>query len=362
MTAIKGLINDFPSRDPHGTANLLQKALDTGSGSGGPLVRVDIDPILREAYLRKFPAVEAIRSFPSNGKVHTFNKRTAPGTAVLVSELGDLGTAGADSSGAYSQTQNSNIAVLAIRKGISLKLQYAIAQSGMAGAFDLTGMGQDNLEIMGGLTAIAKLNQAQFFQGNFTDGSKTKDDEEGATNTSGFDGLRTLLKGASSSITKGATQSMLDAINDAIIAIGNAGGSLDDLMIFLSLKARKAVNIELLNFLRILETPAGGFPTNPSSNGIVTLADVVSKFMNVPADGQTNGIGYYTKSAVDYEDIYVVDPQGMGMAYLGSPSPVVLELPIGYDSTLSNVYIIFLMNGLVVDVPAFNQKIRIPKQ
>lgn len=336
-------------------ADIVSKSLDTGSGSGGPLIRTDIDPLLRVAYLRKFPLGEQISKFPANGKVHTYDKQTAPGTAAFVSELGSLSATASDST--YVQTAMSNVGILVAQRQVSLKLQWAVAQSGMA--FNLSGSA--NLEVISALTAIAKANQSAICQGNFTDGGKTLDDEEGLTNTAAFDGLRTILKGASSSSTKAAGDSYMRALNAAVINVINAGGDPDNLQILCSYGAKMVIEEELLNFLRVQNGTAGAFQTNLAANGILTVADTLSRLLPIPADGQGNGQGYYTYSGNAVEDLTITDPSGMGLAYLGSPTPSILELPMGYNNALSNVYIPFLMNGLCVFVAPFHRKIRIPQ-
>lgn len=339
---------------------LLSKQLETGGGitSGGPLIRVDIDPLLREAYLRKFPLFDMIRKFPANGLVHTYNQRTSAGTAGIVSEMGDL--TNVDSESTYVRQANSHIAVLASRRQISLKLQYAVAQSGMGSAFDLSGGG--NLEVTGALGEIARLDQSLICQGNQTVPGKTVNDEEGEYNGISFDGFRNILKGAGTSITKAAADPYLRTINRAVADIINDGGDVDNLVILCSLYARIDIEDELINFLRVMNTtPGGGFPTNLASNGILTVADTVSKLMPIPAAAQNEGLGYYTFSAAATEDLVVTDPSGIGLAYLGSPTPSILELPVGFNNALSNVYIPFVMHGLTVFVTKFNRKIRIPR-
>lgn len=337
----------------------LSKALETGSGStsGGPLIRVDIEPLLREAYLRKFPLFDMIRKFPANGLVHSYNQRTDPGTAGLVAELGDLSAT--DSESTYVRKANSNIAVMAARRQISLKLQYAVAQSGMS--FDVSGSG--NLEVIGALQSIASLDQALICQGNYTTSTGTVSNEDGAYNNLGFDGLRTILKDSSTAIDKASTDSYLRRINQAVADVVNSGGSVDNLVILCSLYAKMDIeDSELLSFLRVMNTtPSGGFPTNLASNGLTTVADTLTRLMPIPANSQSTGIGYYTYSAASVEDMYVVDPAGIGLAYLGSPTPAILELPVGFNNALSNVYVPFVMHGLTVFVTKFNRKIRIPR-
>ena len=357
QSALEGALSEGAFGDAGG---LVSKALDSGAGSAGPLIRTDIEPLLREAYLRKFPALEVIPTIPSNGLTHSYNVRTADGSAVTVSEMGDLVAAGADSQSTFSRKANANIAILASRRGISLKAQFAVAQSGMP--YDLSG--PDNLEVIGAMQAIARLDQKLMLQGNFSTAAKTLNDEEGVTDGNGYDGLRTLLKGAGTSITKGA-DTYLDAIDRAVGQIINAGGDVDNLLIQLSVGSRRAVNQEFQQVLRVTnQAPAGGFANNLSANGVVTVADIVSKFQNIPASAQAQGLGYYTLDggATFLEDINVIDPNGLRMAYLGSPTPVVLELPVGFNNQLSNVYIIFLMHGLVLYIDSFHRKVRVPRQ
>lgn len=335
---------------------LLRKTLDSGAGSGGPLIRTDIDPMLREAYLRKFPMGDKIRRFPANGLVHSYMQRTAVGTAATISELGSLSATASDST--YQRAASSHIAVIAAQRQISLKLQYAVAQAGYSN-FNLSGAG--NLEVMGAMTAIARLNQSLICQGNFSIAAKTLDDEEGLTDANSYDGLRLLLKGAGTSITKDPAESFLRTLNRAVAQVINSGGDTDDLTILCSLGSKIEIEDELMNFLRVLGATPGGFPTNLASNGIITVADTVSKLMAVPAASQGEGMGYYTFGGNVVEDIDVIDNTGIGLAYLGSPTPSVLELPIGYNNALSNVYIPFLMNGLVMFITSFHRKIRVPK-
>lgn len=336
--------------------DVLAKSLDTTGGSGGPLIRTDVDPMLREAYLRKFPLGDAVRRIPANGLVHTYDQRTAPGTAAFLTELGSLSATASDST--YIRSANSNIGVIGAQRQVSLKLQYAVAQSGMS--FDLTGAG--NLEVIGALTAIALVNQAAIAQGNFTDGGKTLDDEEGLTNTAAYDGLRTILKSAGTSVTKSVGESYMDAINRAVIGVLNAGGDVNSLTVLMSLGARFAIDQELINFYRIMNsTPAGGIATNLGSNGIMTVADTLTRFMPIPAATQGSGMGYYTLAGTVTEDLDVIDASNIALAYLGSPTPSVLELPVGYNNALSNVYIPFLMNGLCVFTTSFHRKVRIPR-
>jgi hypothetical protein len=337
-----------------GVGDLVSKALDTGS-SGGPLIRQDLEPIIYEAFLRSFPGLDRVRKIPANGLLHRYNQRTAPGTASLVADVGDL--SGIYSNSTFSQQANSNIAIMAAPRSISLKLQYAVAQSGMS--YDL--IGNDNLEVIGASYAIASLAQALYAQGNYSTAGRTVNDEEGAYSTLGTDGLRTLLKGGSTSLTKAATDTYMGIINRAVGQIGNVGGSLEDLLLMMSYNTKLQVSSELMNFLRVMAGDANGaFPTNLGANGLVTLADWSAKILTIPASSQATGLGYYTYGGSTVEDITVMDPNGQAMAYLGSPTPTVLEMPVAFNNTLAKTYIMFYMAGLVLYIPSFNRKIRVP--
>jgi|GEM_PF-3254057 len=334
-------------------SEILRRALDVSSG--GPLIRTDLDPILYEAYLRDFPVLDEIRKIPANGVLHTFNQRTSPGSASTISDLGDM--SGAFSNSSLSQFQSSHIATIVAPRAIGLKFQYAVQQSGM----NYNVAGDENLEIVGAMLAMSKKVQTLILQGNFSTASKTLNDEEGLTDANGFDGIRSMLKGGSTSLTKATGDSYVDTINRAVGQIINAGGSARNLLVLCSLYTRFQINLELQGYLRVVNTvPGGGISTNLSANGLVTLADWMARIVNVPADAQGNGLGNYTFSGSPVEDIDVLDLSTWALAYLGSATPSILELPVGFNNQLSRVYYPFYMVGLVGFVPSFNRKIRVP--
>lgn len=323
--------------------------------AGGYLIRTDLEPLLYEVYLRAFPFAEALPSEPANGLVHTYNVRTAPPAASTVSEVGDF--SGLFGTSVLDQ-RSSAIAVIVAPVGVGLKLQYAVGQSGMS--YDLTG--PDNLEVTGAIIGIAKKNQALLLQGNKNTGTKTLDDEEGLTDANGYDGYRTLLKSGSYAITKASSESYVKVINRAVAQLMNKGADVSELMIVLSVAAETDVNAEFLQYLSVFnQFQGGGLDTAGGRFGLITVGGWQSKMVPVPADAQGNGHGYYTYSAATVEDIDIIDPNSSSQVYLGSPTPTILELPIGYNNKLSNVYIPFLMNGLALKVPEFCRKIRIPK-
>jgi len=149
-------------------------------------------------------------------------------------------------------------------------------------------------------------------------------------------------------------------INRAVGQIINAGGSARNLLVLCSLYTRFQINLELQGYLRVVNTvPGGGINTNLSSNGLVTLADWMARIVNVPADAQGNGLGNYSFNSSIVEDVNVLDLSTWALAYLGSATPSILELPVGFNNQLSRVYYPFYMVGLVGFVPSFNRKIRV---
>jgi hypothetical protein len=340
--------------------DMVRKSLDVGGGSGGPLIRTDLEQMLWEIYLRTFPVAERIQRVRSNGLVHSYVKRTAVPAAVTANSLGDFSSA-FDSS-TYG-TASADIAIILSAVGIGLKLAAAVEQSGMVG-FDLSSGG--NLEVVGAVTSIAKKNQTLILQGNKNTSTKTKDDEEGATDANAFDGLRSLLKGATTSSTKANGDTFIDTLRRAAISMLNAGGSARNIVAFCSLLVENAINGEMDNFYRVTNQAAqGGFDANLAANGIKLVGKYLSEIIGVPADAQTNGMGYYnfnpgSGSAV-YEDIDLLDLTGVAMAWLVSETPTILELPLGYNNTLARCFVPFLMNGLVCHTVGFQRKIRVPQ-
>ncbi len=349
---IDGAFEEAFSRKSFGEySGVVRKAVD--SSVGAALIRTDIEPLLREAFVRSFPGYELFAKIPANGIKHTWNQVTSPGSAALLAELGDFSATASNQT--YSQVQSTNIAVAAAQREIGLKAMMASRQSGMN---FFGGGGQP--EVMGALTAIAALIQGQIFQGNSSVAAKTLDDEDGLTNANGFDGLRQQLKSGSYSINKGS-DTYLKVLRRAVGQLFDAGASMNEVAIFLSIGAQNALDEELETFYQYVKSEAGQpTPTNFSAAGLSMLKGVLARLNAVPSQGaQGNGIGYYTYSAAATEDIYVLDPNGTKLPYIGSPGPTILELPTGWGNHLSNTYVPFLMIGLAIYVKSFNRKIRI---
>jgi hypothetical protein len=237
----------------------------------------------------------------------------------------------------------------------------------MGDAFNLDD-GEDNIEVVGAYYAIADMIQALLFQGNFSTGGGTLSTEDGLYNTNGTDGLRTLSKGAGTSINKPTlvsgdfTTTYMGVINRAVGQLRNAGSQAQNLIMACSVNANEVIDAEFQNFYRIVGSrPDGGLDLNLTGAGVKTTAQRLAQFMQIPANQQASGMGYYTYSGNATEDIYILDKDEVQFGYLGSPSPMLFELPIGYNNFFSQMYIPLMMLGVLCYRVEFMRKIRIPQ-
>jgi hypothetical protein len=322
----------------------IAKLLDASGGAA--LIRQDLEPILYALFVKRFPFFERIRKEPANGLVHAFNQQSAYGDAVFQTETGTV----TDDTNTYAR-QTTNVAVLATRRGITLKSQFAITQGGAPGQQGLS------TELEGGVTAIANKLQKTLFQGNSTvttGGGAGAATEFGAYDANGFDGLRKLLgtaAGTSQRTNKG-TAAYLKTINENVASILNAGGNPS--AILCSPTDYAGLVNEVTNLVRY------NAPTQANAVMGLTLGSVVTAagelpLLSVPGDS----IGSYTLSSVDYRDMYVVDESVWSMPYLGSDSITTLEIPVGVNGSLSRLYIMYCMFGLANKAPQFNGKVRV---
>jgi hypothetical protein len=199
------------SQDP-----ILTKALDTSGGTA--LIRQDLEPVMLELFIREFPVWERMRKEPANGLVHAYNRATSFGDAQFMTELGTV----TDDTSTYERA-TTPISVLATRRGITLKAQFAALQGG-------AGFNPEQLELQGGLRAIAHKMQKTIFQGNATVSSGTASTEDGAYDPNAFDGLRKLLNTGSAvdvDPTAGTPEDIRAAVNEAAITVSQAAGRID---------------------------------------------------------------------------------------------------------------------------------------
>jgi hypothetical protein len=323
----------------------ISKAIDSGGISA--LIRQDLEPMLYELYVRSFPGFERLRREPANGLTHTYERITGYGDAKFMSELGTV----TDDKSAYER-KTTNIAILATRRGVSLKSKFAVTAGGMS-------FNTEQLELSGGMLAMANRMQYQIFNGTSSDSGGTSSNEIGAYDVNAFDGLRGILNTArainvdpeTSPTTNG---NLRRAINQASIQIMQQGGSAT--IIWGHPFSKEQFDNQQDANVRYIDTLVNVTP------GIMTNA-VNTVFGALPiAVVPGTGIGKYTAatySGYTVRDLFLLDEKTITLPYLGSEGPTVLDIPIGLSGQLTHLYIIFGMWGLAVKAEQFSNKVRV---
>jgi hypothetical protein len=331
------ILNRLAAANPN-----ITKLLDASGGAA--LIRQDLEPILYSLFVKRFPFFERIRKEPANGLVHAFNQQTAYGDAVFQTETGTV----TDDSATYAR-QTTNVSVLATRRGITLKSQFALTQGGSP----FNGLSS---ELASGVTAIAGKLQKTLFQGNATNTTGTAATELGLYDANGFDGLRKLLGSAANQgeiVTKG-TAAYLASINEAVAAVLDNGGNPS--AILCSPTDYAGLVNELTNLVRY-NAPAADQAAGATFGQVVTAAGALP-ILAVAGDS----IGSYTVTSpttANYRDMYVIDEDSWSLPYLGADSITTLEIPVGVNGSLSRLYIMYVMCGLANKAPQCNAKIRV---
>jgi hypothetical protein len=318
----------------------LQKALDTGGA--GALIRQDLEPLLYALFIKTFPAWDRFAKEPANGLVHAYNQVTAYGDAQFMTELGTV----TDDTSTYVR-KTTPVSVIATRRGISLRSQFAVQAGGM-------GYNPEQLELQGGLRAIAHKMQKTIFQGNATASGGTAADEYGAYDANGFDGLRGILnldKVKDVDPTKATPEDMREFIDRAAQEVMDLGGSVN----LIYLRPNEKVTFDLqqdknVRYMNSFVDVAPGVQTNAVNTVFGPLPLAV-----IPGDS----IGHYTHSATDVADMYLLDESTISMPYLGTDGISVLEIPVGISGQLTKLYIMFGMWGLAVKALPFSNKVRV---
>jgi hypothetical protein len=331
----------------------IQKAIDTTSATA--LIRQDLEPFLYEVFVRIFPAYDRFGKEPANGLTHAWNQITDYGDAVFMSELGTV----TDDKSTYVR-KTTNVAILATRRGLSLKSKFAVIAGGM-------NYNPEQIELQGGLRSIAHRMQTTIFEGNAADSGGTAANELGLYDENAFTGLRQTLHDSDVINVDPATNptttgNFRRAMDQAVLPIIQAGGNPS---ISWSHPSEKITFDEQqdANF-RVL---AG---QNQTNLGVGVVADRINTVAGpvpwavVPGDS----IGSYTYAGATsggvaagdtVRDIYLLDEPAVTLPFLGTPGPTVLEIPIGISGQLTHLYIVFLMNGMAVKVLPWHNKIRV---
>lgn len=347
----------FDNLQTSGVDPEVQKLLDTTGGSA--LIRQDLEPILYELYVREFPAWARMPKEPANGLVHTYQQITAFGGAAF---MGELGTVTDDESTYVRQT--TNVAIVATRRGVSLKNQFAALQSG-------SGFNPENLELQGGLRAIAKKMQDQIFSGHSTDSGGTAANELGLYDTNAFTGLRSILNtarvaNADPATTPDTAGSIRRTLADAATQIMQQGGGRPSII------WANPLDIDTFSEQQEAKQRWPGPQTEVAPgvmvDGVMTsfgrlgLGPVPGDSIGTYAYATATSLGLAANGVSDADtvrDMYLVDETSVSLPYLGSEGPTVLDIPIGIAGQLTHLYIIFGMWGLAVKAIPFSNKIRL---
>jgi hypothetical protein len=318
----------------------LRKALDTTGATA--LIRQDLEPILYELYIREFPYWNRIRKEPANGLVHAYDRVTSFGDAQFMPELGTV----TDDTSVYERA-TTPVSVIATRRGVSLKAQFAVPAGGMPWS-------PEQLELTGGLRAIAHKMQKTIFQGNATTTGGTAANELGLYDANSFDGLRKGLNTARKvdvDPTAGTPENFREKINDACVTVMQNAGQVQ--IAYMDPLTKAAIDIQQDANVR--------YVNNFVDVGVGILTNAINTIFGplplavVPGDS----IGDYYELSTHYRDIYLLDENTISVPYLGSDGPTVLDIPIGISGQLTHLYIVFGMWGLALEVPQFSNKVRV---
>ncbi len=315
------------------------KFIDTTSGN--VLIRQDLEPLIFAAFVRRFPAFARVDKTPANGLVHTFQRTDVRPVATYIAEAAAV----PDSQSVYTRA-TSNISVLALRVGTSLKQSLSVTAGGMP-------WDTEQQEISFGIEAIAAQLQQTYLQGNSTVVGGTLNTVDGLFDANSFDGLRRTIPAAN--IRALGTDTILEGLNQADALSVNNGGMSSVVM----MRVTDGVQFEneLQPFRRFIESErVEVVPGLPNATGVNLSGSGVVPVIKVPGADWT----VYTVGAdAGISDAYVLDESVITMPYLGSDTPTVIELPLGVTGALTKLYMLVGMFGVAVRVPNFIAKLRV---
>jgi hypothetical protein len=322
----------------------LVKLLDTGAVA--PLIRQDLEPLLYALFVKQFPTWDRIAKEPANGLVHAYNQNTSYGDAQFMTELGTV----TDDVSAFVR-QTTNVSVIATRRGISLKSQFAVQAGGM-------GYNPEQVELTNGLRAIAHKMQKTIFQGQATDSGGTAANELGLYDANGFNGLRSILNQAKAKNvdpTAGTPEDMRAALDRAAVEIMDLGGQPS--IIYARATDKTTFDLQQDQNVRYMATTVEVTP-GILTNAVNTVFGPLP-ILAVPGDSIGTYTATSTYSGYTVADMYMLDESTISLPYLGSDAPTVLEIPTGINGQLTKLFIIFGMWGLACKAVPFSNKVRV---
>lgn len=313
---------------------VFAKFIDTVSGN--VLIRQDLEPLIYAAFVRRFPAFARVDKIPANGLVHTYQRVDQRPTASYIAETASV----PDSQSVYTRA-TSNIAVIGLRVGTSLKQSLSVAAGGMP-------WNTEQQEISFGIESIAAQLQQTYLQGNATIVGGTLTTADGLYDANSFDGLRRTVPAAN--IQAIGTDTILEGLNQADALSVNNGGLTSAIL----MRVTDAVQFEneLQPFRRFVDSErVEVVPGLPSVTGVNLSGSGLVPVIKVPGADATSYTGV--------SDAFLLDESVVAMPYLGSDTPTVIELPLGVTGALTKLYILVGMFGMAVRVPNFIAKLQI---
>ena len=180
--------------------------------------------------------------------MHTYDIRSAIGSAALVGELGDIVAQSADATSTIERKANSNIAH-SVFEAWNLP-QVAVRRSTVG-----NGLPAERQRQLGGDRRHHRDREPQSdlaVSGQLlADAAGTTNNEDGVYNVLGYTGLRNILKGAGTSKTFVAGETHRRNLDALASQIDDDGGTINNLLVMLRHGARIAIQDELEDFVRI---------------------------------------------------------------------------------------------------------------
>jgi hypothetical protein len=300
-------------------------------------------------FVRDFPLYDLIEKVPSNGLSHTFLQWTAFSQTATPHTIAETGTV-TDDANNYLR-KSTNIMQIALRRGVTLKAQYA---GGAAGGPSSDLMGR---ELEGGLLTIARDAQNEILRYQESDPtSTTVTAPNGTYDVNGVNGLRYILENQSPPENQVAVdirtpwtdQRVLTALRTVVNAIVDKGGRPD--LIVTTTRGSQALFADQMELVRYLAQPSVHQLTPGMSVRAVSTDSGELPVVVVPG----NSMGTWISSApATYVDMFVLQTDTLQLPYLGAPEPTVLRIPIGTDGQLRELAIPFVMLGFAALAPQF---------
>jgi hypothetical protein len=346
---------DLP-RDDNALMSLAVKAgLATRAGNSettSPIVATRLDPTVMKVFVDRFPLYDLLEKVPSNGLSHTFLQETAfsgSPTPHTIAETGNV----TDDANVYLR-KTTNIMLIAERRGISLKAQYAGANSGGAST-DLMAR-----ELAGGLLTLARDAQNEMLTYQDADPTSTlASAPNGIYDANGINGLRYILANQAppeNSVavdirTPWTDQRILTAVRNVVNAITDKGG-LPDLLVC-SAKFSQALFADQMQLTRYVMAPTMHQITPGLSVRAISTDAGEIPVVIIPG----NFIGSWGATTPIYQDAFILQTNALEIPYLGAPEPTVLRIPIGTDGSVRELAIPFVLLGLACLAPQYQGRV-----